>query len=70
MMQQELINRKAAAKLVGVSTATWDRMSAAGKTPAPLRFSQRNVKWRLQELKDWIAAGCPERMTWESITKA
>ena len=68
-MQQELINRTAAASIVGVSPATWDRMVAAGKTPAPLRFSQRNVKWRIQELKGWIAAGCPDRMTWEAQIK-
>jgi len=68
-MQQELINRKEAAKLLGVHPATWDRMVAAGKAPAPLRFSQRNVKWRIQELHDWIAAGCPDRLTWEALSK-
>ena len=47
----------------GVRTVrTWD---AAGKLPAPLRIGGR-VVWRVDEIRDWIAAGAPDRETWEA----
>jgi len=60
----------AAARLCGVSEATWYRMAAAGRTPAPIRLSRGCVRWRLNELRDWIAAGCPNRREWEACRLA
>jgi predicted DNA-binding transcriptional regulator AlpA len=47
----------------GVRTVrTWD---AAGKLPAPIRIGGR-VVWRVDEIRAWLAAGAPERKTWEA----
>jgi prophage regulatory protein len=55
-----------AARLCGISEATWYRMASGGRTPAPVRLSRGCVRWRLDELREWIAAGCPERREWEA----
>jgi len=39
----------------------WD---AAGKVPMPVRIG-RSTFWRPSELHAWIAAGCPNRVTWQ-----
>ena len=39
-------------------------MASAGRCPAPLRLAGC-VRWRREELRDWIAAGCPPRREWE-----
>jgi predicted DNA-binding transcriptional regulator AlpA len=61
-----LLAAAAAARLCGVSEATWYRMAAAARTPAPIRLSRGCVRWRLDELREWIAGGCPARREWEA----
>jgi predicted DNA-binding transcriptional regulator AlpA len=61
-----LIPDTAAARLAGVSRATWWRLHAAGRTPAPVRLG-RKVLWRRAELAAWIGAGCPDRRGWEAM---
>jgi predicted DNA-binding transcriptional regulator AlpA len=47
----------------GVRTVrTWD---AAGKLPTPVRIGGR-VVWRVDEIRAWLAAGAPDRETWEA----
>lgn len=41
---------------------TWD---TAGKLPAPIRIGGR-VVWRVSEVRAWLAAGAPDRSTWEA----
>jgi predicted DNA-binding transcriptional regulator AlpA len=54
-----------AARLCGVSPASWYRLVSAGRCPAPVRLSRGCVRWRAEELRDWIAAFCPSRREWE-----
>jgi len=62
-----MITMREAAALVGVSPATWIRMRDCGKTPKPIKLGARCVRWRLDELRMWVEAGCPDRSTWETI---
>ncbi len=55
-----------AARLCGVSGATFDRLRSAGKIPAPLRLGG-SLCWRVAELAAWTEAGCPDRKTWETL---
>lgn len=64
-----LVRRRAAARLCGLSPASWDRLASAGRTPAPIRLGSA-VLWSVEELRDWIAAGCPDRRTWEALRAA
>ena len=47
-----------------IKTGTWRESS--GKIPSPIRIV-RSTYWRQEELKDWVAAGCPDRATWEAV---
>lgn len=62
-----LIGRIHAAKACSTSSRTWDRLVASGRTPAPVRLGGRPM-WRVEELRGWIDAGCPDRPTWEAMT--
>src|SRR5262249_16627151 len=55
-----------AGPLCGVSEATWWRLSSSGKCPRPLKVGGKTL-WRTAELQAWVAAGMPERRTWESL---
>ena len=67
MNQTLLVDRKQAAKMAAVSLATWDRMTAAGKTPRPIRFSHGCIRWRVSDLEAWVNAGCPNRQTFDLL---
>jgi hypothetical protein len=58
-----------AAAICGVSPASWFRLKAAGKTPAPVKLGGR-VLHRVEDLKLWVALGCPDRKTFEAQKSA
>jgi predicted DNA-binding transcriptional regulator AlpA len=60
-----LLTARQAAELCGKSLRTWRSWDAAGLVPTPVCI-QRSRLWRADELRDWIAAGCPRRSEWES----
>jgi len=64
-----LVPAAKAARLCGVSEASWYRLKAAGKLPAPVRLGGR-VLWRVEELRRWCAAGCPDLRTWQALESA
>jgi len=59
-----LLRTESAAAMCDVSARTWRTWDAAGKVPMPVRIG-RVPFWRVEELKAWIAAGCPDRVTWQ-----
>ncbi|MCH8851419.1 MAG: AlpA family phage regulatory protein [Planctomycetes bacterium] len=54
-----------AARLCGVSRSQWWKLHSAGKIPLPVRLGTRAPRWRVDELREWLAAGCPDRAAWE-----
>jgi predicted DNA-binding transcriptional regulator AlpA len=60
-----LVDTAQAARMVGVSVATWHRLRSAGKTPAPLRLAG-SVRYRLEDLKLWVSLGCCDRKSFEA----
>lgn len=60
-----LVTAKQAAVMCGKSLRTWRTWDAAGWIPRPVRIG-RSTLWRVEELRDWIAAGCPRRDEWEA----
>src|SRR4051812_40590779 len=63
-----LVPAAEAAKLCGISEATWYRLKAAGKTPAPLKLGR--VLYRLADLRLWVEWGCCDRKTFEARKSA
>jgi prophage regulatory protein len=60
-----LVDTDRAAELCGVSPATWFRLKAAGKTPAPVRLGGK-VLYRVEDLVTWVRLGCPGRKEFEA----
>lgn len=53
----EMVNAASAAAIVGVSRRSWWRFVSDGKAPKPIRLG-RCVRWRVAEIRKWIAGGC------------
>jgi predicted DNA-binding transcriptional regulator AlpA len=64
-----LVDTEQAASICGVSPASWFRLKAAGKTPAPVKLGGR-VLYRVEDLKLWVALGCPDRKSFEAHKSA
>ena len=69
-MSTETVEREAlllpaaeAARLCGLALRTWRRFDSSGRVPMPVRIGRR-VLWRSDELREWIASGCPSRSRW------
>lgn len=62
---QLLLTAKQSAAICGKSLRTWRSWDSAGLIPQPVRIG-RSTLWRLDELRRWIAAGCPHRDEWEA----
>ena len=56
--QELLIPAERLAKMLNISSRTLWRLLSAKQLLAPVRFGG-NVRWRLDEVKQWIADGCP-----------
>ncbi len=60
-----LLTARQAATVCGKSLRTWRTWDTAGWIPKPIRIG-RSTLWRADELRAWVAAGCPRRAEWES----
>jgi len=52
-----LITAAELARMMQISTRTLWRLRSAGQLPEPVRFAG-TVRWRLAQIKKWIADGC------------
>jgi hypothetical protein len=59
-----LLTGAEAAAMLGATARTWRTWDAMGKIPQAIRIGRKPF-WRPEELKVWVAAGCPDRETWE-----
>ncbi len=55
---RELITANEFAELLSVSERTLYRLKSIGQLPAPIVLGG-SVRWRLSEIRDWVAKGCP-----------
>jgi predicted DNA-binding transcriptional regulator AlpA len=63
-----LLTASEAASLCHVVPRTWRTWHATGKIPQPIHIGRKPL-WRPEELRAWIAAGCPDRATWTVLRK-
>ena len=54
------VDAAGAAIMVGISRRSWDRLSAKGMTPTPVRIGDCR-RWSVEVLSEWVAHGCPAR---------
>ena len=64
-VEPALLRARDAAKLCGVSLASWWRWDAAGRMPRGIKIGGARL-WSRGELLAWIDAGCPERSEWQA----
>ncbi len=60
-----LVNAATAALLCGKSLRTWRSWDAQRLIPRPVRIAHSTL-WAVEELRAWVAAGCPRRGEWEA----
>ena len=51
------------ADALGVSVRHIWNMNAGGRLPEPVKFG-RSVRWRSDEIRQWVSSGCPPRHKW------
>jgi predicted DNA-binding transcriptional regulator AlpA len=61
-----LAGAREAARLCAISEATWWRLHAARRTPAPIKIGHRTLR-RTSEIREWTEAGAPCRSVWEAL---
>ena len=59
-----LISARQAAAMCGRSERTWRSWDCAHLVPRGVSIGRSRL-WRVDELREWIAAGCPRRADWE-----
>ena len=59
-----------AAHLCGVSRSQWWKLHSAGKVPLPVYLGSKAPRWRVDELRAWLDAGCPRRQEWQRMRGA
>jgi predicted DNA-binding transcriptional regulator AlpA len=57
------------AHLLSLGLRTIRSMDYSGKLPRPIKLGGSRTVWVLSEIRRWLAAGAPDRQTWESIKK-
>lgn len=55
-------------RMLGISRASVWKRHASGRLPLPVRIG-RSVRWRAEEIRAWLNAGCPERTAWEKMRR-
>jgi predicted DNA-binding transcriptional regulator AlpA len=63
-----LIDADEVARRVDVSPRTVWRLNSAGKLPKPVAVGGSR-KWRADEIRRWVEAGCPARSAWDARSK-
>jgi len=65
----QLLTAKAVGEILSLSKRQIFRLNSCGKIPAPIRIGGA-VRWSAQECTEWLAAGAPDRKTWEQVKQA
>ncbi|MCX5638137.1 MAG: AlpA family phage regulatory protein [Planctomycetota bacterium] len=65
----KLITAKVLAEMLSLSKRQVFRLNSCGKLPAPIRIGG-SVRWSDKTISDWLAAGAPDRKTFEAMKGA
>jgi hypothetical protein len=68
-MERLAVRAEHASALCDVSRRLWGAMDSAGRIPRGRRLGRAKV-WLVEELREWLRAGCPDRATWEARKEA
>jgi predicted DNA-binding transcriptional regulator AlpA len=63
------VDAQTAAGMFGVSVRHWRALHQSGLCPLPIRMGH-SLRWRIDELRQWLAAGCPTCERWAEMQDA
>jgi len=66
---EKLLTAKAVGEMLSLSKRQIFRLNSCGKIPAPIRIGG-SVRWAEKSISAWLAAGAPDRKTWEAMKEA
>lgn len=58
------------AAMLDIGERTLWRLLSAGRLPGPVTIGAKMRRWRLDEIREWTAAGCPSRSEWDAARAA
>lgn len=64
--QDRLLSAEAVGKMLSLSRRQIFRLNSSGKIPAPIRIGGA-VRWAESTIAEWLAAGAPDRKTFEAM---
>lgn len=68
MTAATLLNVREVSEMLGISERTIYRLSDSGDMPQPVKLGS-SVRWRRQELENWVDSGCPKGKNGKRSTK-
>lgn len=63
--RKSLLSAKEFAKMISLSFRQVHRLNSCGKIPAPVKVGG-SLRWKLEDIEQWIAMRCPDRKTFEA----
>jgi len=66
IMEEKLLTATAVGQMLSLSKRQVFRLNSSGLIPSPVRIGG-SVRWRENEIVEWLQAGAPDRKTWNSI---
>ena len=67
---EKLLAAQAVGAKLSLSKRAVFRMRSAGLICAPLKCGQGAIRWRLSDIEQWIALGCPSKSEFEARREA
>jgi prophage regulatory protein len=52
----KVLRKRQLCQLLGISTATLDRLRVKGEFPAPIRLGEQAVGWTMESVQGWLAS--------------
>ena len=65
----QLLSAKTLGDMLNLSKRQIFRLNSCARIPAPLRIGGA-VRWLAEDISAWLAAGAPDRRTWEAMKNA
>ena len=62
----QLLTAKAMAKMLSTSVRSIWRYRSAGRLPETVKIGGA-IRWKQQDIEQWISMGCPDRRTFEAM---
>lgn len=62
----QLLTAKTLAKILSTSVRSIWRYRSSGRLPKTVKIAGA-IRWRQQDIDQWISMGCPDRQTFEAM---